>query len=153
MMGEIANHMLDNNGRVTGVMPGGLFPKEVINDRLTRFIEVKNMHERKQTMADLSDGFIAIPGGVGTFEELFETLSWAQLGIHKKPIGVLNISNFFDSFMAMMQNIVNEGFMNPSNTKLVLVSADPGELVNQMIHYTPPVLGNKWQQLDAVTIK
>lgn len=153
LMGEIANHMLDNNGRVTGVMPGGLFPNEVINDRLTRFIEVKNMHERKQTMADLSDGFIAIPGGVGTFEELFETLSWAQLGIHKKPIGVLNISNFFDTFMAMMQNIVNEGFMNPSNTKLVLVSSDPGELVNQMIHYTPPVLGNKWQQLEPALKK
>ncbi|AWW27531.1 TIGR00730 family Rossman fold protein [Acetobacterium sp. KB-1] len=153
LMGEIANHMLDNSGCVTGVMPGGLFPNEVINDHLTRFIEVKNMHERKQTMADLSDGFIAIPGGVGTFEELFETFSWAQLGIHKKPIGIFNISNFFDSFIAMMQNIVNEGFMNPSNTKLVLVSTDPDELIRQMIHYTPPVLGNKWQQLDPATIK
>ena len=148
LMGEIANHMLDNNGRVTGVMPGGLFPKAVINDRLTQFIEVGSMHERKQTMADLSDGFIAIPGGFGTFEELFETLSWAQLGIHKKPIGVLNISNFFDSFLDMMQTIVDEGFMNPSNTKLVLVSPDPSDLIDQMIHYVPPILGNKWRQLD-----
>ncbi|KAF5088003.1 LOG family protein YvdD [anaerobic digester metagenome] len=153
LMGEIANHMLDNNGRVTGVMPGGLFPNEVINERLTQFIEVKNMHERKQTMADLSDGFIAIPGGIGTFEELFETYSWAQLGIHKKPIGILNISNFFDPFINMMTTIVNEGFMNPSNTKLVLVSSDPGDLVNQMLHYSPPILGNKWQQLDVAAVK
>lgn len=150
LMGEIANHMLDNNGRVTGVMPKGLFPKEVMNDRLTHFIEVKNMHERKQTMADLSDGFIAIPGGMGTFEELFEALSWAQLGIHKKPIGVLNISNFFDAFITLVQNIVTEGFMNPSNTKLLLVSSDPNELVKKMINYSPPVLENKWRQLDSV---
>lgn len=150
LMGEIANHMLDNNGRVTGVMPKGLFPKEVMNDRLTNFIEVKNMHERKQTMADLSDGFIAIPGGMGTFEELFEALSWAQLGIHKKPIGVLNISNFFDAFITLVQNIVTEGFMNPSNTKLLLVSSDPNELVKKMINYNPPVLENKWRQLDSV---
>jgi uncharacterized protein (TIGR00730 family) len=148
LMGEIANHMLDINGLVTGVMPRGLFPKEVINNRLTKFIEVKNMHERKQTMADLSDGFIAIPGGVGTFEELFETFSWAQIGIHKKPIGILNISNFFDPFLALMETIVTEGFMNPSNTKLVLVSPDPADLLNQMIHYTPPIFGNKWQQLN-----
>lgn len=149
LMGEIANHMLDNNGRVTGVMPKGLFPKEVMNNRLTHFIEVKNMHERKQTMADLSDGFIAIPGGMGTFEELFEALSWAQLGIHKKPIGVLNISNFFDAFITLVQNIVTEGFMNPSNTKLLLVSSDPNELVKKMINYSPPVLENKWRQLDS----
>lgn len=149
LMGEIANHMLDINGRVTGVMPGGgLFPQEIVNERLTKFIEVKNMHERKQTMADLSDGFIAIPGGVGTFEELFETLSWAQLGIHEKPIGVLNISNFFDTFISLMQNIVTEGFMNPSSSKLILVSPDPIDLIKQMISYTPPILGNKWRELD-----
>lgn len=148
LMGEIANEMINNNGCVTGVMPRGLFPKEVINDHLTQLIEVNSLHERKQTMADLSDGFIAIPGGFGTFDELFEVLSWAQLGIHQKPIGVLNISNFFDTFLTLIQNIATEGFMNPSNTKLILVSTDPCELINQMNHYTPPVLGNKWRQLD-----
>ncbi|WP_041669232.1 LOG family protein [Acetobacterium woodii] len=153
LMGEIANEMLQQNGKVTGVTPKGLFPKEVINDHLTQLIEVKNMHERKQTMADLSDGFIAIPGGIGTFEELFETYSWAQLGIHQKPIGILNISHFFDSFIALMQNIVTEGFMNPSNTQLVLVSSDPAELIEKMICYSPPVLGNKWSQLDAILKK
>jgi uncharacterized protein (TIGR00730 family) len=151
LMGEIASFIMDNGGKVTGVMPRGLFPKEIVNDRLTQFVEVKNMHERKQTMADLSDGFIAIPGGVGTFEELFETFSWAQLGIHKKPIGVLNISNFYDAFITLVQNIVHEGFMKPSSAKLVLVSADPDDLVQQMINYTPPALGLKWQQLETAT--
>ena len=151
LMGQIANEMLKNNGRVTGVMPTGLFPDAVINDHLTQLIRVKDMHERKRTMADLSDGFIAIPGGVGTFEELFEVLSWAQLGIHKKPIGVLNISNYFDSFINLVQNIVAEGFMNPSNTQLLLVSKEPNELINEMLNYAPPILGNKWHDLDTVS--
>lgn len=148
LMGEIAKSILDLKGKVTGVMPKSLFPEEVVNYGLTQFIEVKNMHERKQTMADLSDGFIAIPGGIGTFEELFETLSWAQLGIHKKPIGILNISNYFDPFIELIQTIVTEGFMNASNAELLLVASDPDELIDRMLHYTPPFLGNKWQQLD-----
>jgi len=153
LMGEIANEIMKKGGRVTGVIPRDLFPNEVINNQLTRLIKVKNMHERKQTMADLSDGFIAIPGGVGTFEELFEVLSWAQLGIHKKPVGILNISNFFDPFIALIQEIVKEGFMNASNTKLLLVSTEPHELIKKMAIYTPPTLGNKWRQLDPVLSK
>ncbi len=150
LMGEIAKSILDQNGKVTGVMPTSLFPKEVINQGLTQLIEVKNMHERKQTMADLSDGFIAIPGGIGTFEELFETLSWAQLGIHKKPIGVLNISHYFDPFIHLIQTISTEGFMHPSNAELLLYASDPVDLIKQMLHYTPPILGAKWQQLDQL---
>lgn len=151
LMGQIANEMLKNNGRVTGVMPTGLFPDAVVNDHLTKLIRVKDMHERKRTMADLADGFIAIPGGVGTFEELFEVLSWAQLGIHKKPIGVLNISNYFDSFINLVENIVAEGFMNPSNTQLLLVSQEPNELIKVMADYAPPILGNKWHDLETVS--
>lgn len=151
-MGEIAKTILDLNGKVTGVMPTALFPKEVVNYRLTRLIEVANMHERKQTMADLADGFIAIPGGIGTFEELFETLSWAQLGIHQKPIGVLNISHYFDPFIHLMESIVTEGFMNASNSKLLLVAADPDDLIDQMINYTPPILENKWHQFEALKL-
>jgi uncharacterized protein (TIGR00730 family) len=94
LMGEIADQMLENGAKVTGVMPKGLFPEEIVHNRLSRLIEVQDMHERKKTMADLSDGFIALPGGIGTFEELFEVLSWAQLGIHQKPIGVLNAAGF-----------------------------------------------------------
>ncbi|MBU3227779.1 TIGR00730 family Rossman fold protein [Clostridium algidicarnis] len=148
LMGEIANQILKNNGKVTGVIPKSLFPKEIINDQLSRLIEVKDMHERKKTMADLSDGFIALPGGIGTFEELFEVLSWAQLGIHKKPVGVLNVSNFFDPLITLMQNAAKEGFMNQSNIRLLLVSTDPKDLTEKMKNYEPPALGNKWRELE-----
>lgn len=105
------------------------------------------MHERKQTMAELSDGFIALPGGLGTFEELFEVLSWAQLGIHKKTIGLLNISNFFDPLLYMIKNTCTEGFMNESNIKLISVSDTPLELIKQMKNYVPPLMENKWREL------
>ncbi len=151
LMGEIANQILKNNGKVTGVMPKGLFPKEIVNDQLTNLIEVKDMHERKKTMADLSDGFIALPGGIGTFEELFEILSWAQLGIHYKPVGILNVAGFFEPVITLLHNISQEGFMNESNIKLLLVSAYPTELLNKMNEYVPTVLGTKWRELEENT--
>ncbi|ABS41606.1 TIGR00730 family Rossman fold protein [Clostridium botulinum] len=147
LMGEISNEVLRNNGKVIGVMPKGLFSGEMVHENLTKLIEVENMHERKQTMAELSDGFIALPGGLGTFEELFEVLSWAQLGIHKKPIGILNISNFFDPLLHMIKNACTEGFMNESNIKLISVSDTPSELVKQMKNYVPPLMENKWREL------
>ncbi|OSB15032.1 TIGR00730 family Rossman fold protein [Clostridium botulinum] len=147
LMGEISNEVLRNNGKVIGVMPKGLFAGEMVHENLTKLIEVENMHERKQTMAELSDGFIALPGGLGTFEELFEILSWAQLGIHKKPIGILNISNFFDPLLHMIKNTCTEGFMNESNIKLILVSDTPSELIKQMKNYVPPIMENKWREL------
>ncbi|APR01430.1 putative lysine decarboxylase family protein [Clostridium botulinum] len=147
LMGEISNEVLRNNGKVMGVMPKGLFSGEMVHENLTKLIEVENMHERKQTMAELSDGFIALPGGLGTFEELFEVLSWAQLGIHKKPIGILNISNFFDPLLHMIKNTCTEGFMNESNIKLISVSDTPSELIKQMKNYVPPLMENKWREL------
>ncbi|HDK7168849.1 TPA: TIGR00730 family Rossman fold protein [Clostridium botulinum] len=147
LMGEISNEVLRNNGKVIGVMPKGLFSGEMVHENLTKLIEVENMHERKQTMAELSDGFIALPGGLGTFEELFEVLSWAQLGIHKKPIGILNISNFFDPLLHMIKNTCTEGFMNESNIKLISVSDSPSELIKQMKNYIPPLMENKWREL------
>lgn len=147
LMGEISNEVLRNNGKVIGVMPKGLFSGEMVHENLTKLIEVENMHERKQTMAELSDGFIALPGGLGTFEELFEVLSWAQLGIHKKPIGILNISNFFDPLLHMIKNTCTEGFMNESNIKLISVSNNPSELIKQMKNYVPPLMENKWREL------
>ncbi|WP_434302294.1 TIGR00730 family Rossman fold protein [Clostridium botulinum] len=147
LMGEISNEVLRNNGKVIGVMPKGLFSGEMVHENLTKLIEVENMHERKQTMAELSDGFIALPGGLGTFEELFEVLSWAQLGIHKKPIGILNISNFFDPLLHMIKNTCTEGFMNESNIKLISVSDTPSKLIKQMKNYVPPLMGNKWREL------
>ncbi|EKS4345596.1 TIGR00730 family Rossman fold protein [Clostridium sporogenes] len=147
LMGEISNEVLRNNGKVIGVMPKGLFSGEMVHENLTKLIEVENMHERKQTMVELSDGFIALPGGLGTFEELFEVLSWAQLGIHKKPIGILNISNFFDPLLHMIKNTCTEGFMNESNIKLISVSDNPSELIKQMKNYVPPLMENKWREL------
>jgi uncharacterized protein (TIGR00730 family) len=147
LMGEISNEVLKNNGKVIGVMPKGLFSGEMVHKNLTKLIEVENMHERKQTMAELSDGFIALPGGLGTFEELFEVLSWAQLGIHKKPIGILNVSNFFDPLLNMIINTCTEGFMNESNIKLISVSDTPLELIKQMKNYVPPLIENKWREL------
>lgn len=148
LMGEISNEVLKNNGKVIGVMPKGLFSGEMVHTNLTKLIEVENMHERKQTMAELSDGFIALPGGLGTFEELFEVLSWAQLGIHRKPIGILNASNFFDPLLHMIKNTCAEGFMNESNIKLISVSDNPLELIKQMKNYVPPLMENKWRELE-----
>ena len=148
LMGEVANEVLKNNGKAIGVMPKGLFSGEMVHKNLTKLIEVENMHERKQTMAKLSDGFIALPGGLGTFEELFEMLSWAQLGIHKKPIGVLNVSNFFDPLLTMIKNTCAEGFMNESNIKLISVSDTPLELMKKMKNYVPPLMENKWHELE-----
>ncbi|WP_143321358.1 TIGR00730 family Rossman fold protein [Clostridium sp. HBUAS56010] len=148
LMGEVANQVLKNNGRVIGVMPKDLFPKEIANANLTQFIEVADMHERKKTMADLSDGFIALPGGVGTYEELLEALSWAQLKIHKKPVGILNVAHFFDPLIEMIHRAIEEGFMNPSNEKLLLIDSDPDNLLEKMMAYTPPELGVKWLDLQ-----
>lgn len=147
LMGEVSNSVLKYNGKVTGVMPKGLFSKEMVHKNLTNLIEVKNMSERKQTMAELSDGFIALPGGLGTFEELFEMFSWSQLGIHKKPIGLLNTSKFFDPLLNMLKKACMEGFMNESNLKLILVSDSPTELISLMEQYTYPTMDNKWSEL------
>ena len=148
LMGELSNQVLKNHGRVIGVMPKGLFPKEVAHVTLTEFIEVEDMHARKKKMADLSDGFIALPGGVGTYEELFEALSWAQLKIHRKPIGILNVAHFFDPLLEMIDKAIQEGFMNPSNGKLLLVDNDPNSLLRKMDAYSPPELGIKWLDLQ-----
>lgn len=153
LMGELSGQVLKNDGKVIGVMPKGLFPKEIVNGNLTQFFEVADMHERKKKMAELSDGFIALPGGVGTYEELFEILSWAQLKIHSKPVGILNIANFFDPLLDMIHKAIQEGFMNPSNAKLLLVDSDPNKLLEKMAAYSPPELGIKWLDLTAKGIQ
>ena len=112
LMGVIADPVLENGGEVTGVMPKGLFQGEVVHQRLTELVEVGGMHERKAKMMELSDGFIAMPGGFGTFEELFEVLCWAQIGIHQKPIGLYNISGYFEPLLEMLKHSVQEGFSN-----------------------------------------
>lgn len=147
LMGEVSNEVLKNNGKAIGVMPRGLFTVETASENLTKLIQVETMHERKQTMADLSDGFIALPGGLGTFEELFEMLSWARIGIHQKPIGLLNICHFFDPLVNMLQNTCTEGFMKESNMSLFSVSESPSELIKKMNMYIPPTMEARWRKL------
>lgn len=149
LMGEVANQVLARGGEAIGVIPKGLFIGEMAHPNLTQLIEVNNMHERKAKMSELADGFIALPGGIGTFEELFETYCWAQIGIHQKPIGVLNIQNYYQSFIDLVHRSVDEEFANPSHLHLLNVAASPDILLDKMEAYTPPVLGNKWKQLDG----
>ncbi len=147
LMGQVANAVLDNNGKATGVIPGFLKTKEVVHTGLSHLITTKDMHERKLKMHDLGDGFIALPGGFGTLEEFFEILTWGQLGLHKKPIGILNIAGFYDDLLGMMQKMVEKGLLNKTNMDLVLTSYDIEDLLEKMQNYTPlPV--PKWMNKD-----
>ncbi|NQX37932.1 hypothetical protein SAMN05421820_10366 [Pedobacter steynii] len=135
VMGIIADEMLKREGLVTGVIPQFLMDKEVGHTGLTEMIITENMHQRKQKMADLADGFIILPGGFGTLEEFFEVLTWLQLGLHTKPIGVLNIGGFYDHLFAQMDVMVQHQFLKQSNRDLVFNEADPKILVNKMMTF------------------
>ncbi len=148
LMGEVANAVLNGGGEVIGVMPRGLFNGEMVHRELSQFIEVDDMHERKATMGELAEAFIALPGGFGTYEELFEVLCWSQIGIHKKPVGVLNIRNYFDPLMNMIQHSIHEGFSNASHLSLLNVSSEPLELLHRLESYVPQTLEQKWKQLS-----
>lgn len=148
LMGEVANAVLYGGGEVIGVMPRGLFNGEMVHRELTQLIEVDDMHGRKAKMRELADGFIALPGGFGTYEELFEVLCWSQIGIHKKPVGVLNIRNYFDPLMNLIQNSINEGFSNASHLSLLNIDQEPLELLKKLESYVPQTLEQKWKQLN-----
>lgn len=137
LMGVMANASLAGGGRVTGVLPRALFRREVAHTALTELREVGNMHERKAVMADLAEGFIALPGGFGTFDELFEIVTWAQLGLHAKPIGLLDVAGFFAPLLALAQHAIAEGFVPSANGGLLLSAAEPAALLDQMAAYTP----------------
>ncbi|TYR80830.1 TIGR00730 family Rossman fold protein [Priestia megaterium] len=149
LMGELANEMLKQGGQVIGVMPKGLFSGEIVHTALTELIEVDSMHERKATMHELADGYIALPGGFGTLEELFEALCWAQIGIHKKPVGLLNAKNYYNSLMHMVQHAVSEGFSTDSAMNLMNISNDSEQLITSMNTYKPPsIQQTKWTHQD-----
>jgi len=132
VMGLLANDVLELGGLVTGVIPQFLMDKEVGHQGLTEMIVTENMHQRKQKMADLSDGFVILPGGFGTLEEFFEVLTWLQLGLHNKPIGVLNVSGFYDPLFAQMDMMVQSKFLKPANRDLVFNEASAETLINRM---------------------
>ena len=131
LMGVIADEVLRLGGEVTGVIPKGLLEMEVGHQELTRLHIVKDMHERKAMMMDLSDGFIALPGGLGTLEELFEVLTWSQLGYHAKPVGLLNAHGFFDGLIAFIQHTVEQGFVRTRHADLLMVETEPAVLLQR----------------------
>jgi uncharacterized protein (TIGR00730 family) len=132
LMGVIADEVMRLGGEATGVIPRALVDKEVGHAGLTRLFVVKDMHERKAMMADLSDGFIAMPGGMGTLEELFEMLTWSQLGIHAKPVGVLNVAGFYDKLVAFMAHLQEEGFVREQHARLMMVESEPAALLARL---------------------
>lgn len=132
LMGVIADEVLRLGGEVTGVIPNALMEREVGHANLTRLFVVKDMHERKAMMAELSDGFIAMPGGMGTLEELFEMLTWSQLGIHAKPVGVLNVEGFFDQLVGFIGHLQQEGFVREQHARLMMVESDPDALLMRL---------------------
>lgn len=143
MMGALADAVLQNGGKVTGIIPEDLMRKEVAHDKLTNLQVVSSMHERKAAMADISDGFIALPGGLGTMEELFEMLTWAQLGFHRKPIGMLNICGYYNYLSTFLDHTVEEQFVKKDHRSILMVKKDPEELLDYFNEYESPVV-KKW---------
>lgn len=143
LMGAVADGVLNAGGEAIGVLPDFLRSKEIAHLGLTELILVESMHERKTKMNDLCEGVIALPGGFGTLEELFEMLTWAQLGLHKKPIAILNINGFYDSLIELTKTMVEKGLLKDVNQKMLLVSDNIDDLLNQMKNYTAPTVG-KW---------
>jgi uncharacterized protein (TIGR00730 family) len=143
LMGAVADGVLNEGGKVIGVLPDFLRSKEIAHLGLTELILVESMHERKTKMNDLCDGVIALPGGFGTLEELFEMVTWAQLGLHKKPIAILNINGFYDSLIELTHMMVEKGFLKNVNQEMLLVSDTIDDLLDKMKNYVAPTVG-KW---------
>lgn len=151
LMGAVADAALEAGGRVVGIIPEALDRREIAHRGATELIVVAGMHERKALMAARSDAYLTLPGGIGTFEEFFEVLSWAVLGLHAKPIGVLNISNYYDPMLAMIEHSVRSGFVRVGNTDLIRVGTDPEALVLDLVR-TPSIrpAGPRWLEAGQV---
>ncbi len=143
LMGAVADAVLQYGGKVTGVLPYFLSGKEVAHEGLTELILVDTMHERKALMHDLCDGIIALPGGYGTMEELFEMLTWGQLGLHNKPIGLLNINGYYDGLIELIQGMADKGFLKKADQKMLLTNDNIDKLLANMSGYIAPPT-NKW---------
>ncbi len=143
IMGEIANAVLEEGGNVIGVIPKGLFVKEVAHKGLTELREVGSMHERKSLMAELSDGFISLPGGFGTIEEIFEIITWSQLGMHRKPCGLLNVCHYYDKLIGFLDHAVSEQFIKSPHRSTILIDECPDVLLKKFKAYKAPETA-KW---------
>lgn len=151
LMGAVADGCLAAGGNVVGVMPKSLFDKEVGHQGLTHLDVVPNMHVRKERMAELSDGFIALPGGPGTLEEIFEQWTWAQLGIHRKPCAFLNIRGYYEPVLSMANCMVASGFMKAEHRDMLIVNDKMPELLEKLRNYKPPL--DKWGETENRAIK
>jgi uncharacterized protein (TIGR00730 family) len=138
LMGILADAALKNGGHVIGVIPEKLVIKEVVHEGLPDLRVVKNMHERKALIAELADGFIALPGGYGTYEEFCEVLAWSQLGYHQKPFGLLDVAGFYRGILEFFDHATREGFIRPQHRELVMVEEDPEKLLHRMETFQPP---------------
>jgi uncharacterized protein (TIGR00730 family) len=148
LMGVLADAVLDAGGSIIGVIPQQLVERELGHRRLSELRIVQSMHERKQTMADLSDAFVALPGGAGTMEEFSEIWTWAQLGIHQKAVGLLNVAGYFAPYLAFLDHMVSEGFLTQTHRDLILVESEPEALLARLRHYAP-LPGPSWSAIEA----
>lgn len=149
LMGAVANGVMEHKGSAIGIIPAFLRTVEIANEDLTELIIVDSMHQRKTKMDELSDGVIALPGGFGTLEELFEMLTWAQLGLHKKPVGILNINKFYDELLSFVETMLHKGFIRTLHKELFLVSDNIDSLLHKMKNYKAPEV-QQWITKDKV---
>jgi uncharacterized protein (TIGR00730 family) len=147
LMGTLADAVLAGGGEVIGVLPKGLARKELAHNGLTELHVVPSMHERKALMASLADGFVALPGGLGTLEEVLEILTWSQLGIHQKPVGLVDVEGYWTGLLGLLHHAVQEGFVRPEYATLVLVEPGPAALLDRFAAWRPPASAPIW--LDA----
>ncbi|MDO1500238.1 TIGR00730 family Rossman fold protein [Winogradskyella maritima] len=149
IMGTVAKAVLDNGGKAIGVVPYFLSTKEIVNSNLTELIETKTMHDRKVIMYDKSDGFLIIPGGFGTMDEFFEIATWGQLGLHTKPIGILNSNGYYDALISQCETMVAKGFLPEANFKAIQTDTTIEGLLNKMQNFTP-LPAPKWLKKDRL---
>jgi uncharacterized protein (TIGR00730 family) len=148
LMGILADAALEAGGRVVGVIPASLDRKELTHRGVTELHIVGGMHERKALMAEKSDGFLMLPGGVGTLEEFFEVLTWAALGLHRKPIGILNVDGYFDPLLELLDHIAGERFVRSRYLEVLLISDRPEELATRLLDHVPPQISPRWIDPD-----
>lgn len=149
LMGALADAALENGGTVVGVIPQSLADREIAHPRLTELHVVESMHDRKALMSELSDAFLALPGGLGTLDELFETLTWAQLGFHRKPVALLNVDGFYDDLLLFLDRAARDGFLHPAHREMIRSGVDPAAMLDAMQGHVPPQAGKWWQRSDS----
>jgi hypothetical protein len=148
LMGALADGSLEAGGEVIGIIPELFNTPQLMHSKLTRLEIVKTMHQRKARLAEMSDAFIALPGGYGTFEELFEILTWAQIGLHRKPVGLLNVRNYFDPLLALIDHARREGFIYEEHRQLISADESPDALLDRLENHRHPDGLERWLQRD-----